>query len=185
MTTIPLEVSPTSGDVGIQVADPDQPTIDVTPGKVGSGSEVAFTWYSVVSGEKYSLYSLPRERYMDKQDAGSSSVTLLDDDSEGSLVIRQVDGSTDGESTGGGEFSGGNWEDPTEGIQWQKIAVVIVWAALSIGLVAATGRSEIQGRRRWGLIASIPTGTGILALELLRPGVIVGAVTSLLHIELR
>lgn len=176
MTTIPVVASPKSGDVGIQVADPDQIVLDVTPGNAGSGSEVEYTYLEAQAGETYGLYSLPRERYLDKADA-NSPVTLLDDDSEESLLIEIVDGSTDdgGTTSSGG---GGSWEDPTEGIQLQEIAVLVSWAALVLVLVGATGRSDLRGRRRWLLVASVSVGSGLLALELLRPGSIAGAVSS-------
>ena len=182
VTTIPLEPIVSEGDVGIHVADPDQPSLEIGPGTSGSGTDVTYRWYLVQSGEKYGLFSLPRERYLEKADAGTEYVELADDDSEEALVIRQPDGSAGGSggSGGSGGFVGsdGSWSDPTDGIQLQEIGVVVAWVVFALLLIAATGRSRLSGRRRWAVVGVVSGGTGLLSLELIRPGSISGAINS-------
>ncbi|MBO4248419.1 hypothetical protein IL252_11395 [Halomicrobium sp. IBSBa] len=182
VTTIPLEPIVSEGDVGIHVADPDQPSLEIGPGTSGPGTDVTYRWYQVQSGEQYGLYSLPRERYLEKADAGTEYVELEDDDSEEALVIRQPDGSAGGSggSGGSGGFVGsdGSWSDPTDGIQLQEIGVVVAWVVFVLLLIAATGRSRLSGRRRWAVVGVVSGGTGLLSLELIRPGSISGAINS-------
>ncbi|EMA24642.1 hypothetical protein [Haloarcula argentinensis] len=178
VTTIPLEPQLDSGDVGIQVVDPDNPTLAVGPGESGSGAAVQYRWHDAVPGEQYGLYSLGKERYVDKKDAGKSYVQLADDDSQETLVIKQPDGSSGGSSSSGGGISSGNWDNGEDGIDLQQIAVIAGWAVFSLLLVAATGRSSLSGRPRWILVGAVSGGLGLLALEILRPGAVSGALNA-------
>lgn len=182
VTTIPLEAQLDSGDVGIQVVDPDNPTLAVDPGESGSGATVQYRWHDAVPGEQYGLYSLPKERYVDKTDAGENYVQLADDDSQETLVIKQPDGSSGGGGGGGGsggsDVASGVWDNGEDGIDLQQIAVIVGWAVFSLLLVAATGRSSLSGRPRWILVGTVSTGLGLLALEILRPGAVSGALNQ-------
>jgi hypothetical protein len=178
VTTIPLEPQLDSGDVGIQVVDPDNPTLAVGPGESGSGATVKYRWHDAVPGEQYGLYSLGKERYMDKADAGESYVQLADDDTQETLVIKQPDGSSGGGSSAGGGIASGNWDNGEDGIDLQQIAVIAGWAVFSLLLVAATGRSSLSGRPRWILVGAVSGGLGLLALEILRPGAVSGALNA-------
>ncbi|WP_241432656.1 hypothetical protein [Haloarcula marismortui] len=180
VTTIPLEPQLDSGDVGIQVVDPDNPTLAVDPGESGSGATVQYRWHDAVPGEQYGLYSLGKERYVDKKDAGESYVQLADDDSQETLVIKQPDGSSGGGgfSSGGGQIASGAWDNGEDGINLQQIAVIVGWAVFSLLLVAATGRSSLSGRPRWILVGTVSGGLGLLALEILRPGAVSGALNQ-------
>ncbi|MGB9953545.1 hypothetical protein ACOZ4F_14245 [Haloarcula marismortui] len=179
VTTIPLEPQLDSGDVGIRVVDPDNPTLAVDPGESGSGATVQFRWHDAVPGEQYGLYSLGKERYVDKKDAGESYVQLADDDTEETLVIKQPDGGSGGSgSSGGGQIASGAWDNGGDGIDLQQIATVVAWAAFVLLLVAATGRSRLSGRPRWILVGSVSAGSGLLILEILRPGAVSGALNQ-------
>jgi len=179
VTTIPLEPALDAGDVGVQVIDPDDPTFKVTPGKAGVGDAVTWRWYSATSGERYGLRSLSRGRFVDKSDAGPQYVSLTGDDSGETMAIQQPDGSSTvpevGDVPGVG---GGVWSDPTEGVSIQEIGIVAGWAAFVVLLVAATGRSSIRGRQRWILVGALGGGTALLALEVIRPGVVSSALSG-------
>jgi len=56
--------------------------------------------------------------------------------------------------------------------------VVAGWAAFVVLLVVATGRSSVRGRKHWILVGSLGGRTGLLALEVIRPGVVWSALSS-------
>ncbi len=178
VTTIPLEAELQSGDVGIHVADPDEPALEISPGPGGTGSDVTYRWYDVESGVQYGLYSLAADRYLDKADSGAEYVELTNDDSQEEVVIRQPDGSTSGSSGSSGYSAGGAWESASDDVSLQELAVLASWAALVVLMIAATGRSDLTGRRRWVTVGIVSVGTGLGSLELIRPGTVSGAVNS-------
>jgi hypothetical protein len=177
ITTAPIEIVPQSGDARVRVQDPDGPEIKVSGGPSGVGDDVAIRYYAVTDGKTYEAYSVSRERPVSKDTAEDGVAVFAVDDSEEVLRF-QLAGSSDGGGDTSSQFSGGNWPQPSPGTTLQEIAVVVAWAALVVGLVAATGRSELAGRPRWILVGSISLGTGLLSIEVLRPGTISAAIGS-------
>ncbi len=179
VTTIPMEVGLDSGDVGIHVVDPDDPELEIGPGRDDVGADVTYRWYSASGGTTYGLYSLSRTRYVDKQETGDSYVALVDDDSEETLVIQKPGGEDAGGGDGDGSSAdggGGSWQTSGPDTTLQEFGVVAGWAALVVVLIGATGRSALSGRRRWIIVASIGGATGLFSLEVLRPGVVSNAI---------
>ncbi|WP_435145932.1 hypothetical protein [Halobaculum sp. P14] len=185
ITTLPVKPIPANGDVGVSVVDADGPVLAVGPGNAGAGSEVTFRYLGSSAGETYGLYSLDAKRYVDKSEAGAAFVDLVDDDSEEQLAIKQP--SSDGLSgTGSGGGVGGNvdvsgsgiWSEDGPGVLFREIAVVVAWAALVLLLVAATARSSLTGRRRWAAVGVVSLASGLLSLEILRPGTVSNAVSG-------
>lgn len=175
VTIVPVQAIPQSGDVELEVEDPDGVTLKVLPGSTASGDDVAFRLYNVIEGDKYGAYSVSRGRYVAKADAGASYVELLEDDSEETLRLEPV---SDSSGSSGTEQVVATWPQPTVGVQLQEVGVVVAWAALVLGLVAATGRSKVRGRSRWILVGSVGTGAGLLSIEVLRPGLISSAIAT-------
>lgn len=174
ITTAPLEVVPQSGDVRVRVTDPDGPTIKLSGGPSAVGDDVQIRYYAVTDGESYEAYSVSRDRPIAKDTAEDGVATFSVDDSEETIRL-QLAGSDSGESSEP-QIGGGNWPDPDPGRTLQEIGVVVAWAALVVLLVAATGRSEVAGRRRWIIVGAVSLGTGLLSIEVLRPGTISTAI---------
>ncbi|MHB9286777.1 PQQ-binding-like beta-propeller repeat protein [Halobacteriales archaeon Cl-PHB] len=101
VTFVNTQVLPKSGDVRVAVESGGAlPTFDVSPGPGGEhGSEVVFTHYDTVSGQKYLLYSTTNGIVRDSATA-SSPVLLTDDDSDETLEIQEDDGNTSSDSDG-------------------------------------------------------------------------------------
>ncbi|WP_139175874.1 hypothetical protein [Halobellus clavatus] len=176
ITTAPIEVIPQSGDARVRVTDPDGPTIKISGGPSALGDDVQIRYYAVTDGKTYEAYSVSRERPVSKDTAENGAAVFSIDDSEETIRL-QLAGSDSGGSGGdSSSISVGSWPQPDPGTTLQEIGVVVAWAALVVLLVAATGRSEIAGRRRWILVGTIGIGTGLLSIEVLRPGTISTAI---------
>jgi hypothetical protein len=172
---VPVEVAPKTGDARVSVTDTDGPALKLNGGQSGVGDDVAIRYYAVNEGETYEAYSLTRDRPLDKVTAEDGVAVFSVDDSEEVLKL-QLAGNDSGASDDLSQFSGGSWPQPSPGTTLQEIAVVVAWAALVVLLVAATGRSELAGRPRWILVGAVSLGTGLLSVEVLRPGTIASAV---------
>ncbi|MFB6091622.1 MAG: hypothetical protein ABEK02_01280, partial [Haloquadratum sp.] len=176
ITTAPVEVVPQSGDVRVQVQDPDGPTLKLSGGPNGVGDDVTLRYYAVTDGKTYEAYSISRERPADKDTAENGVAVFKADDSEEVLTLQLAD-SDDGGGDGG-SVSVGSWPTPKPGTTLQEIGVVVAWAVLVVLLVAATGRSSLSGRRRWIVVGTVGIGSGLLSIEVLRPGTISTAIGS-------
>lgn len=98
IATAPVEPIAMTGDVRIGVTYRDgQREYDIEPGPTPD-DRVKFVYYDTVSGKKYLLESLTNDVVRDS-DTAQSPVTLWDDDSQETLVIRQE---TETNATGGG-----------------------------------------------------------------------------------
>lgn len=104
-STIPVEVSPVSGDVAVSVNEPQttEPTFFVEPGS-NPDNEVEYTYLNAKDDTKYILYSQTDSVVRDSGTA-SSPITLTDDDSEETLQFQIDDdgtSSSDSDSSGSG-----------------------------------------------------------------------------------
>lgn len=101
VSTIPVTVSPTEGDVRYHVATPSstEPEFSVKPGPNGEDTAVDFNFTAAADNTEYELYSETRGVVVDSGTA-ESPLTLTDDDSEETLFFSAVGGG--GESSGGG-----------------------------------------------------------------------------------
>jgi hypothetical protein len=180
VTTIPLAPQLSSGDVAIRVAKPDGPTIQVSPGTADLGAAVDYRFLDVQAGEKYGLYSASRSRYVGTADSEDGTVTISDDDSEETLVLQTTDGDGGGGGDGGSGSSGGPslWEESGPETTFQELGIVAAWVVFVLLLVAATARSSLTGRTRWILVGTVSTGSGLLSIEVLRPGMVSTAVSN-------
>ncbi|WP_256288787.1 hypothetical protein [Halobellus inordinatus] len=180
ITTAPMEVVPQTNDARVRLEDADGSKIKISGGPSAVGDDVAIRYYAVENGESYEAYSVSRERPVDKATAENGVAVFDVDDSEEVLKIQLAGSSDGGGSDSGGSSSigsvGGNWPQPSPGTTLQEIAVVVAWAALVVLLVAATGRSELSGRPRWVLVSAVSLGTGLLSVEVLRPGIVSSAI---------
>jgi len=104
VSTIPLEVSPLTGDAVLEVEDASttEPTVRIKPGSSGD-DDVEFTHIDAADGTKYILWSETKGVVRDSGTA-NSPLTLRDDDSEETLAFL-VDGDNATQPSSGG--SGG------------------------------------------------------------------------------
>ncbi|QLG62195.1 hypothetical protein [Halorarum salinum] len=177
VTTIPLEAEPSSGDVSVHVANPDDPTFTLGPGEVSSSDDVLLRYYGATSGESYELYSVSRGRVLEKSDADAEAVEFSATDGEETFRIR---GATSDDSSGGGTGigGGGSWTQNPPETTLRDAGIVGGWVLLVVLLVAATGRSSVRGRPRWMLVGAVSAGSALLSIEVLRPGSVSGAVAG-------
>ncbi|WP_311170652.1 hypothetical protein [Halobellus ordinarius] len=176
ITTAPVEVVPQSGDARVRVQDSDGPTIKVSGGPAAVGDDVKLRYYAVTNGKSYEAYSVSRDRPISKDTAENGVAVFSIDDSEEVLRLQLAGSDSGGSDDGDTSIGVGSWPRPDPGTTLQEIGVVVAWAALAVLLVAATGRSELTGRRRWILVGSVSIGTGLLSIEVLRPGTISTAI---------
>ncbi|NHN59826.1 MULTISPECIES: hypothetical protein [Halorussus] len=178
VSTIPVEVGLSSGDVGFKVQAPEKPRFEVTPGRTGSGTDVTYKWFGGSVGETYGIYSVDQSRFLDKAEFSGSYVELYDDDSSDVLAIKTAteDSGSSSDNSGDSEVAGGSWDESTPDGTLQQLAVLGAWVALVIVLIGATGRSNLEGRRRWAVVGAVGLGSGLGALEILRPGSVSGAI---------
>jgi hypothetical protein len=176
ITTVPVEVVPQSGDARVRVRDADGPTIKVSGGPSALGDDVNLQYYAVTDGKTYEAYSVSRERPVSKDDAENGVAVFSIDDSEEVLRLQLAGTDSGGGDAGSSSISVGSWPQPDPGTTLQEIGVVVAWAALVVLLVAATGRSEVSGQRRWLIVGAVGLGTGLLSIEVLWPGTISTAI---------
>jgi len=139
ITTVPLEASPTNGDVTISVesTDPTKPEWTVGPGQ-SSGDDVEYTFINASDGESYVLYSETNQIGVDSGTA-SSPLTLTDDDDSETLTFL-IDDSASSSSSGGGAVAGVlETRTPTDGNIFPLIGI-----ALAIGALLVVSRSDEQ-----------------------------------------
>ncbi|WP_181685832.1 hypothetical protein [Halorhabdus salina] len=192
VTTIPVEVHPSSGDVVVSAVDPSQsePTFDVSPG-AQAGDPVEFRYLNAQTDEKYLLYSLDNSIVRDSGVA-SSPITLEDDDSDETLRFQVENTSSSGSDTGGG---GGIIGAATGGggislsLTGPVTIVTIVGALLVLWYVSRKVGIATGGPVRW-TTSKITTAGGSLArrpsalIGLIAVGSIVAAVLGWLPVEL-
>lgn len=174
--TIPVEVSPDTGEVKVRVTSADSsPAFKVRPG-ASSGDLVSYTYLNAEGGTTYELWSITDKETRDSAEA-SSPVTLEDDDSEETLEILASSSSGD---TGGGGGGGGDGANVSSSVSVTTSSALFV--ALAAALLAVV----------WFLSQQFGSGTvstrllfigeaalvGILALETLSPASLVAAVGS-------
>jgi len=164
VTLVPVTVAPETGEAKVSVADPDEPTITMGPGAT-EGDDVTITYLEASTGTTYQLYSTSRNRIVAKEEADAGSVTFVEDDSAESLMINIT---SSGSGGGGGlGFEGNTAAD--YGVE-RPVLVMGALVALVIGLVWATGRTGIRGRRRWVVVGGVSVALGLISLESLNPG---------------
>lgn len=162
VSTIPVSVNPQSGEVLIEVEDPQtiEPVFYVRPGAT-DGDTVKYTFEDASDGKKYILYSTSNDVVRESGTA-SSPLTLEDDDSEETLQF-QLDSSATSEGGGGAGGGGGVFASPIQSSPLNSLpAVLIAFVAVNaIVYYIDRGRQSIRipvvGRR-----VAIPGGGGIL-----------------------
>jgi hypothetical protein len=163
VTSVPVTVSPETGEAVVEVADPDEPTITLGSG-ASSGDDVVVAYEAASTGQTYELYSTSRERVVAKNTADAGRVTFVEDDSVESLRIQaNVSGG------GGGMFADAAPAAPGYGVD-RPLLLVGGLAALVFLLVWATARSGLTGTRRWGVVGGVGGVAVLLAFESLNPG---------------
>ncbi|MCO8254553.1 hypothetical protein NKF26_12140 [Haladaptatus sp. AB618] len=176
--TLPLRVEPT-GDVQIEVADPETPAFHVRSGDTPN-EDVTFRWLDATTGEDYVLYSTSDDVVRDDQIASDGPVALIDDDGEETLKIMQDtsggSGSVSGGSTGAG---GGGVIASSSSSLLNSVPVIMGAGALLIGgaalLLARRFKKQIYVL---GGTAAIALVVIVLAGESFSPGVILEPIAT-------
>lgn len=168
--TIPVEVSPTTGDVEVVVEDASKPEFTIRPG--GNAAEkVEVGYHDTVSGERYGLYRSSNDEEIDAAVA-QSPVWLTTSDDEETYYIAIGSGSGSGEVVAsvpvGSADSGPAW--------W------LVLGLASAAITAFWGVSRRfegdRSRQDNALLVAGSVVVGALGLELLTPGSLVDAIVS-------
>lgn len=138
VSTLPVSVSPASGDVQIAVTtvDRSKPEFSVSNGDT-RGDDVSYTFEDASGGTDYILYSQTNDVVRDSGTA-QSPLTLSDDDSVEVLAFLVDDGSTDSSTDGGS--SGGTL---LPGASSQDTDLLpLLGVALAIGALIVVSRND-------------------------------------------
>lgn len=133
VTTLPVVARPQTGDVRLEVGDsPDnsQPEFSVRRGD-SHGDAVEYTFVNAKDDTSYILYSKSAGVVHDSSTA-SSPITLQDDDSRETLVIKEDSENTTSSGPTTGPISIGPVSAPTEGIPWPLVVTVAILIALAV-----------------------------------------------------
>ena len=145
VSTIPLEVMPSNGDVEIEVADASttEPQVRVSAGEK-IDDPVDYTLIDAKDDTDYILWSVTHETVKDSGTA-SSPLTLSDDDSDEVLEFRIDDSGGDGGGGGGGGF----WGESQQTVQQVQPALSpMAISGIFIGLlILSVGYTEYRKRR--------------------------------------
>ncbi|MGB9932861.1 sulfite exporter TauE/SafE family protein [Haloarcula amylolytica] len=145
VSTIPLEVLPSNGDVQLEVVDASttEPQVRVSAGEK-IDDPVDYTLIDAKDDTDYILWSVTHETVKDSGTA-NSPLTLSDDDSDEVLEFRIDDSGGDGGGGGGGGF----WADSQQTVQQVQPALSpMAISGIFIGLlILAVGYTEWRKRR--------------------------------------
>ncbi|MBV0925013.1 hypothetical protein KTS45_12480 [Halomicroarcula limicola] len=173
--TIPLEVGIESGDVHVRVEEGGaSPTLAVSPGSTPN-DEVSYVWGQTVSGREYELFSESAGLVRDTATA-ESPVTLVDDDSSETLVIREVnDSTTSGGTAGGGIGPSSVGPVDTQDGPLSSPVVLVAIGVLSVGAVALLLRRFVDDRMF--VLGGTAAAAGVVVVgigESYQPGIVLG-----------
>jgi len=145
VSTIPLEVMPSNGDIQLEVVDASstEPQVRVSAGEK-IDDPVDYTHIDAKDDTDYILWSVTHETVRDSGTA-NSPLTLSDDDSDEVLEFRIDESGGDGGGGGGGGF----WREPQQTVQQVQPALSpMAISGLFIGLlILSVGYTEYRKRR--------------------------------------
>jgi len=181
--TVPVRVNARSGEVEISMQDPSttEPSFYVTPGAT-QNDDVEYTLLTAADGEEYILRSETNNVVHDSGEA-NSPVTLVDDDSEELLVIEQ-DSTTASEDDGPSAVGLGPAQIDTDTPLNSVPVILLVGAAILVGLVVIYRRLGWSIRDAAGPIPVDPVfglAAGLIAfvvIDYVGGGVLTGALAT-------
>lgn len=158
VSTIPVSVNPTSGEVRLSVDEPrtQEPQFQVRPG-AQDGDTVEFTYVDAADDTHYVLKSKTNDVVRDDGTA-NSPLTLTDDDSSETLVFLKDAVSSDSGSVGptGGPIGDGG--DPLS----SPTVVVIAWGILTAGFYVLQRRVGGPSGLRIPFVGAVPFPGGLI-----------------------
>lgn len=157
ISTIPVSVNPTSGEVRLSVDDPrtQEPQFQVRPGET-DGDTVEFTYIDAADSTHYVLKSKTNDIVLDDGTA-NSPLTLEDDDSTETLVFLKDAISSDSGVVGPVDV-GGDSGDPLS----SPTVVVIAWGLLTAGFYVLQRRVGGPSGLRIPFVGAVPFPGGLI-----------------------
>ncbi|WP_169718999.1 hypothetical protein [Haloplanus natans] len=157
MSTIPVRVNPTSGEVRVSVDEPrtQEPQFVVRPG-AHDGDTVDFTYLSASDDTHYVLKSETND-VVRADGTANSPLTLEDDDSAETLVFLKDPVSSDSGVVGPVDV-GGDSGDPLS----SPTVVVIAWGLLTAGFYVMHRRIGGPSGLRIPFVGAVPFPGGII-----------------------
>mgnify|MGYP002124911312 CR=1 FL=1 len=171
ISTIPVSVNPTSGEVRLSVNEPrtEEPQFSVRPGDQ-EGDTVEYTYITASDGTHYVLKSKTND-VVRADGTANSPLTLEDDDSAETLVFLKDTVSSDSGPVGPVDV-GGDSGDPLS----SPTVVVMAWGLLTAGFYVMHRRIGGPSGLRIPFVGAVPfpggvitavgsVGSGLLILE--------------------
>jgi hypothetical protein len=157
ISTIPVSVNPTSGEVRLSVDDPrtQEPQFQVRPSEI-DGDTVEFTYIDAADSTHYVLKSKTNDVVLDDGTA-NSPLTLEDDDSAETLVFLKDAISSDSGVVGPVDV-GGDSGDPLS----SPTVVVIAWGLLTAGFYVLQRRVGGPSGLRIPFVGGVPFPGGLI-----------------------
>jgi hypothetical protein len=166
--TVPVSVSPESGELEVLVEDAETDRFRVRTGDSAGASSATVTYYDTVPGSKYALYSHTLERNADV-DTAESPVEFAIDGSEQSYSIKLYEGGGGGAAVALSGAGGGGGSGP--------LTIVALFAGLAGSILGTVfvGRRflGVDGARGNLLLLVVGGVVGFVGVELVTPRSIV------------